>query len=345
MNLLDTYTVTYTCPSNIALIKYWGKFATQFPQNPSISMTLSECLTETTVHFTRDESMSQRVELLFEGRENVKFQDKLSKFLVEQESLFPWLKSYALRIESHNTFPHSAGIASSASSMGALSMCLNDFDSKLNDKETLDSSLCSSVARLGSGSASRSVFGNYAIWGKCFVEKSSNEHAIEYNDFSKEFSTLRDAVLIVNEGEKAVSSRQGHALMDNHPFKEVRYKNAHHNLELLLKAMSSGDTKSFVRIVESEALELHGLMMNSNPSFILMKPNTLSIIEEIRNFRVESGVDICFTLDAGPNVHLLYFEKDSDVVKAFIRETLLPLTHEATVIYDQIGSGPKKILC
>ncbi len=345
MKLLDSYSVTYTCPSNIALIKYWGKFATQFPCNPSLSMTLDKCHTKTTVHFTKVDSPSCDVELLFEGRKNPKFEVKLSKFLDEQSHIFPWLKHYALKIESHNTFPHSAGIASSASSMGALSMCLNDFDSALKAQEGIDVNQCSSVARLGSGSASRSIFKNYSIWGECFVKDSSNEYAIEFSGFSKEFLTLRDAVLIVNDGEKAVSSRQGHALMNEHPFKNVRYENAHKNLEMLIKAMKSGDTKSFVRIVESEALELHGLMMNSNPSFILMKPQTLSIIEEIRNFRTMFEVDICFTLDAGPNVHLLYFEKDKDIVKKFINETLLPLTHRETVIYDQIGLGPHKVLC
>lgn len=341
MNLPENYKVTYRCPSNIALVKYWGKFGVQYPQNPSISMTLKNCYTQTTVEFSKSfEGFS--FEFYFDGEKKNSFNDKLDKFFKKIFNEFTWLSSYKLVIHSKNTFPHSSGIASSASSMSALSMCLNDFDSHISNTH-LGPQKASHVARLGSGSASRSIFKNFAIWGECDIEGSSNEFAIEYSDFAQVFLTLKDSVLIVSDKEKSVSSTVGHSLMNNHPFKEVRYQNARDNLNRLLSAMKDSDISTFIDIVESEALELHGLMMNSNPSFILMRPNTLNIIEKIRYIRKHRNIDLFFTLDAGPNVHLMYFEKDEQEVHRLINEELLKFTVNDTVIHDEIGYGAYQV--
>jgi diphosphomevalonate decarboxylase len=102
--------------------------------------------------------------------------------------------------------------------------------------------------------------------------------------------------------------------------------------------------ETFINIIESEALQLHALMMCSNPSFILMKPNTLRIIEEVRRFRSETNIPLCFTLDAGPNVHLLYPENEAEKVEKFIKNELVTYCNQGRWIADHVGDGPKKLL-
>ena len=121
--------VGWQSPSNIALVKYWGKKGKQIPQNPSISFTLSECCSETFISFEKADRLDFR--FFFEGKENPAFGAKIEKFLLDYQAFFPFINQLSLTIESRNTFPHSSGIASSASSMSAFVMCLLDIESKL----------------------------------------------------------------------------------------------------------------------------------------------------------------------------------------------------------------------
>ena len=121
--------VGWTSPSNIALVKYWGKKGKQIPQNPSISFTLSECRSETLVTFEKADRFSFR--FFFEGQENPAFGAKIEKFLLDYQVFFPFINQLNLKVESRNTFPHSSGIASSASSMSAFVMCLMEMESLL----------------------------------------------------------------------------------------------------------------------------------------------------------------------------------------------------------------------
>jgi diphosphomevalonate decarboxylase len=150
--------------------------------------------------------------------------------------------------------------------------------------------------------------------------------------------------LIVSGETKSVSSRAGHGLMEGNPYATARYAQANENIKNLLSALKSGDLDTFINITESEALQLHALMMCSNPSFILMKPNTLRIIEEVRNFRNETHIPLCFTLDAGPNVHLLYPESEAEKVEHFIKDNLAAYCVDNKWIADRVGDGPKKLL-
>src|SRR5690606_30712639 len=120
------------------------------------------------------------------------------------------------------------------------------------------------------------------------------------------FRNYQDTILLVDKGEKQVSSTVGHDLMHGHPFAQQRFAQAHENLSAIKKALTDGDIDSFIKIVESEALTLHSMMMTSMPYFILMKPNTLEIINRIWKYRAATGITVCFTLDAGANVHVLY---------------------------------------
>ena len=334
--------VGWASPSNIALVKYWGKRGKQLPQNPSISFTLSECCTETFVEFEKADRFGFR--FFFEGKENPAFGAKIEKFLIDYQAFFPFINQLNLKVESRNTFPHSSGIASSASSMSAFVMCLLEIESQLVGKQ-LDCQKASYFSRLASGSAARSVFPKMALWGTTDCYKgSSDEFAVSLeNDIHPVFKTYHDSILIVSGETKSVSSRAGHALMEGNPYAPARYVQANENIKNLLAALKSGDLDTFINITESEALQLHALMMCSNPSFILMKPNTLRIIEEIRTFRNETQIPLCFTLDAGPNVHLLYPDGEAEKVEIFIKSELLKYCNQGRWIADHVGDGPKKM--
>ena len=337
-------TVKWQSPSNIALVKYWGKKGVQLPQNPSISFTLSNCRTETEISFDVSGRFSLR--FLFEGKENQAFAAKIEKFLLDHVADFPWLNRMSLNMESSNTFPHSSGIASSASSMSALVLCLLDIDRMLKGEAEIDLQKASCLARIASGSASRSVFPMMALWGKTdALATSSDEYAVSLeNQINPIFKTYCDSILIVSDAAKSVSSRAGHSLMENNPYAAARYAQANRNIENLLAALRDGDLETFIEITESEAMQLHALMMCSTPSFILMKPNTLNIISEIRRFRETTQIPLCFTLDAGPNVHLLYPKQYADAAKTFINENLVRYCTDSKWIKDYVGNGPKKII-
>ena len=334
--------VGWQSPSNIALVKYWGKRGKQLPQNPSISFTLSECRSETFVTFEKADRFGFR--FFFEGKENPAFGAKIEKFLLENQAFFPFINQLHLKVESCNTFPHSSGIASSASSMSAFVMCLLDIENQIVSQQ-FDFQKASYFSRLASGSAARSVYPKMALWGAtpCF-EGSSDEYAVPLeNDIHPVFKTYRDSILIVSGETKSVSSRAGHGLMEGNPYALARYARANENIKNLLVALKSGDLDTFINITESEALQLHALMMCSNPSFILMKPNTLCIIEAVRNFRNETQIPLCFTLDAGPNVHLLYPESEAEKVENFIKSELITYCNQGRWIADHVGDGPKKL--
>lgn len=340
--------VGWASPSNIALVKYWGKRGKQLPQNPSISFTLSECRSETFVTYEKADHFEFR--FFFDGKENPDFGAKIKKFLLDNQEFFPFINQLHLKVESRNSFPHSSGIASSASSMSAFVMCLLELERSLSLSKgrpiDIDLQKASYFSRLASGSAARSVFPKMALWGKTEAyEGSSDEYAVSLaNDIHPVFKTYRDSILIVSGETKSVSSRAGHALMEGNPYAPARYAQANENIKNLLSALKSGELDTFIHITESEALQLHALMMCSNPSYILMKPNTLRIIEEVRNFRNETHIPLCFTLDAGPNVHLLYPESEAEKVEHFIKDHLATYCVENKWIADHVGDGPKKLL-
>jgi len=340
--------VAWQSPSNIALVKYWGKFAVQLPKNPSLSFGLSEAYSQTRIKFSSKSEEKAKHRFFFEGKESPAFGNKVFRFLDDLDPVFPFLKQLDLEIESENSFPHSAGIASSASSMSALALCLCSIEQEvigtLKDENDFYTK-ASYVARLGSGSASRSVYGGFSVWGEFFdIMESSNEYAVPFTyEVHPLFMQLRDSILIVSDSEKAVSSRAGHALMNGHPYADARIAQSKQNMTWLLAALQQGDTDRFIEVVENEAMSLHALMMSSKPWYSLLHPNTLNILDKIRAFREQNGVFICFTLDAGPNVHLLYTQEEEDQVMDFIENDLLNFCVERKVIHDKIGYGPKRI--
>jgi diphosphomevalonate decarboxylase len=347
---LEPLEIVWRSPSNIALVKYWGKYGQQLPRNPSVSFTLSAAFTEMQLIATTKEVQEPGISLdfKFHGEEKPAFAQKIETFLASLASVFPFLHQVHLQINTGNSFPHSAGIASSASAMSALALCLCSLEHKLfgtlSDQNAFDQK-SSYLARLGSGSACRSIYGHAAVWGETsIIPGASNEWAMPYGDQLHEvFKTMHDDILIVSKDEKSVSSRAGHALMEQNAFAEPRYAQARAHMIRLDEALRTGDLPTFGTITEQEALTLHALMMSSTPSYVLMRPNSLAMIEKIRAYRADTGHQVYFTLDAGPNVHLLYPTEIITDVRAFILSDLLPLCEDGKMIQDWVGEGPEEL--
>ncbi|MBS1535923.1 MAG: diphosphomevalonate decarboxylase [Bacteroidetes bacterium] len=355
---VDSAAFCWSAPSNIALVKYWGKlenhtdaeglFMSQIPANPSLSFTLSNCKTTTSVVFERknpDENFS--FDLLFEGQPKEEFKPKIQKFFERVEIYCPYLKDFHLSIDTQNTFPHSSGIASSASGMAALAMNIMSLERALHPEMSLEyfEQKASFLARLGSGSACRSIRGNAVVWGQHNeIKNSSDLFGVAFSEtIHPNFKNYQDTILLVDRGEKKVSSTAGHDLMHQHPFAHERFAQAHRNLSQLKSVLQNGDLDTFITLMENEALTLHAMMMTSVPYFILMHPNTLEVINHIWNFRNQTKIPVGFTLDAGANVHILYPENVREEVLQFIQNELVGYCQNGQYICDVVGDGSQQI--
>ena len=342
--------IIWRSPSNLAIVKYWGKHGKQLPRNPSLSLTLTASCTDTALEYEFKEAPNNQIDLdfAFHGEEHPAFQQKVQAFLESLVPQFPFLHQLKLSIRTGNSFPHSAGIASSASSMSALALCLCSLEdalfATLQDEDEFDRKT-SYIARLGSGSACRSIYPYAALWGaSSAVPGSSEEYATPMEEFlHPTFKDIHDDILIVSTAEKSVSSRAGHALMEGNPYADARYAQAKSRLSSLLEALKIGDLEQFGKIAEDEALTLHALMMSSNPSYMLLHPNTVALIEKIRAYRAETKHPVYFSLDAGPNIHLLYPGSIITDIRGWIEEDLKQHCVEDWFIQDWVGEGPEEI--
>jgi diphosphomevalonate decarboxylase len=345
-SLVQMGSIHVSAPSNIALVKYWGKKLDQRPCNPSLSMTLEKSRTYLSLEFTgrsylKDELI--QIDYFFEGERNDSFSQKIHKYLsILAPSECPYLPYFDLKISSYNTFPHSAGIASSASSMAAIAYALVLLEQQvfsLSDSQENQFKRISHLARLGSGSASRSIEGPYCQWGLDSQGFGNDDYAVGVTQIHSLFNQMNDSILIIDDQVKAVSSTQGHQLMENHPYREARFARAESRVRVLKTILEQGDWKQFCELVEGDALELHGLMMSSTPAYILMRPKTLEAIEKIQWFQKKTSPMLTFTLDAGANLHVLYPQSVTQLVKDFLESELSPLCVEGRMIHDSAGLG------
>ena len=347
--VLEPGSFSWKAPSNIALVKYWGKSEGQIPKNTSISFTLDACATHTKLSFSPDKEKEHiAIQVLYEGKVKEDFKPKIRQFFERITPYVPFVKDYAFVIDTRNTFPHSSGIASSASGMAALALCVMSMEKALYPDMTSGYfyKKASFLARLGSGSASRSLQGPVVLWGKhsSFPESSDLYGVVYSGAIHRVFEKFHDTILLVDKGQKTVSSSAGHALMKGHPFANQRFKQARENVQILAKALREGDMERFIRVVESEALTLHAMMLTGIPNYILMQPETLAIIQSIRKYRTKTGIPVLFTLDAGANVHLLYPENVKLEVNRFISEDLQKYCENGQYIHDRTGKGAVQLL-
>jgi diphosphomevalonate decarboxylase len=341
--------VSWQSPSNIALVKYWGKYGRQLPRNPSISMTLKHCYTETTLEYRYGAIKNGPIlDFWFKGSRDETFSTRILHFLDTIVGEKPFLAQLELKVNSYNSFPHSAGVASSASSMSALVLCLLSAEAEIFGLQKSREELlrqASNFSRLASGSAARSLYGGFVIWGESFsVPGSSLNYAMQVPGVSPVFRKYRDAVLIISSRKKTMASTMGHKLMEDHPFAQERYGQARVNIASMVDILQDGNQMAFAELLEHEALTLHSLMMSSIPGYLEIKANTIHAIDKIRNFRRESGIPLAFTLDAGPNVHILYSAEDRDEVMDFVKRDLQPLCEDENWIDDEMGDGPQQLI-
>lgn len=335
--------VAWQCPSNLALVKYWGKHGNQLPSNPSLSFTLNTSHTRTSIRW--EEAPAFGFTFALDGQPKPEFHDKLEQFFRKIADRLPWLSGLRLHIDSSNSFPHSSGIASSASAFGALGLCLAEMNALLAGFAADEDSLlreAAILARLGSGSATRSLYGGYVAWGQHpdFPEMSDLYGTPWAGSIHPDLMTLQDTILLVDPGQKSVSSTAGHALMVNHPFAQQRFEVARKNINVLSGILKSGAWMDLILLAEAEALMLHGLMMSSNPGYLLVRPDTVAILEKVRKFRQETGLAVGFSLDAGANVHLLYPGSVNTTVLAFVEAELKGHCRNGAYLCDTLGLGP-----
>ncbi len=235
-------------------------------------------------------------------------------------------------LKTNNTFPHSSGIASSASSMACIAKMLSEIY-QLKDRNVI-----SSFARELSGSACRSVSSGWNLWGQTdLIPGSSQEHSVVINErIHPGHHTLQNWIFVCSQKVKSLSSSEGHKLMENHIFLPSRIESTHSRLKLMLNLLEIAPSREFFEIVEKEALELHALMMTSHSPFILLEPESLSLMSKITNLR-KQGINCGYTLDAGSSVHLLFPKDQLELMKRNYQEHYFGQkgTHFVDILWDE----------
>jgi diphosphomevalonate decarboxylase len=287
---------------NIAFIKYWGNRDEQLriPANGSISMNLAGLETRTTVSFS-PEIKEDRLSLNGEQASGAALA-RASQFL-ERVREMAGVNQYA-EIESANNFPTGAGIASSASAYAALAVAASTAAGlELGEKEL------SQLARTGSGSACRSIPEGFVEW----VPGKDDESSFASSIAGREHWSLVDCICILSAEHKPVGSTQGHALAASSPLQAARVADAPRRLDVCRKALLDRDFEAFAEIVESDCNLMHAVMMTSSPMLIYWQPATLAVMRAVQEWRAE-GLSVCYTIDAGPNVHVLCLTNDEEEV-------------------------------
>lgn len=325
--------VSVSSPSNIALIKYWGMSDTQqtLPNNISLSMTLSRCVSHCTLATLARGSCD---EILWKTAGNVLIPAEAPMRLGIERHLRLLRQHFGdwapLRIATTNRFPTGAGIASSASGFSALALAFAVYRG-----HALDDPALSHLARLsGSGSAVRSLIGGFVQWpGDAGAPASSAQQLAPARHWP-----LLDLIGVVDARPKLVSSRQGHQLAASSPFYSTRLNLLHERLGTVRQAILDRDFQTLADAVEREAVELHMIAMTSQPPIFYWQPATLRVLDRVRQLRRE-GLQVCATVDAGPNVHVLCTPHDGPAAFAALR--MLPGVEQW--ICDQVGEGPRRL--
>ena len=322
-----TRTAAAEAKPNIALIKYWGNRdeALRLPSTGSISMNLGGLFTRTTVTF----SASFRADSLRIGSRSVTGPglERVSAFL----DLVRGMAGMDLRAEvaSENNFPAGTGIASSASAFAALALAA----SKAVGLD-LDEARLSRLARRGSGSACRSIPGGFVEWYMGNDDSDSYAESIA----PPEHWDLVDCVAIVSTEHKQTGSAAGHPLALTSPLQEARVSDAPRRLDLCRRAILERDFESLAAIVELDSDMMHAVMMTSKPALFYWQPASVAIMEAVREWR-KSGMPVCYTVDAGPNVHVICPREQAGGVERSVRA--LPGVQD--VLVAGVG-GPARIV-
>ena len=318
--------------SNIAFIKYWGvaDATINLPLNSSISMTLADAHTTTTLEWDRAGTLAADQITLDGTRLDERAATRLVRHLDRIRGLagIEW----RARVESMNNFPMASGIASSASGFSALTVAAC---TALGPEMgiSLNPTRLSAISRLGSGSASRSHFGGFVEW----QQGTNDGDSVAVPLFPVDHWNLYDIVVVVSSAEKKVSSENGHTIALTSPLLDGRVRGLPVALETVQQAIADRNLDALGPVIEQDALAMHAVMMTSTPSLLYWQPGTLELLHAVRRWREEDGIPVYFTIDAGPNVHLMCEAKDV----AAIETRLATLSSVQRVIVSRPGPGPQ----
>ncbi|MHC9536821.1 diphosphomevalonate decarboxylase [Dellaglioa sp. BT-FLS60] len=307
--------------TNIALIKYWGKENQDLiiPYNSSLSLTLDHFYTDTTVTF--DDTLSEDHFYLNNQQKSDK---KVSAFLdiVRQKAK----KNMFAKVESINHVPTSAGLASSASAYAALATAASAAIGLDLTKREL-----SRLARRGSGSASRSIFGGLVEWKKGHNDEDSFAVPIEETiDWD-----IQMIAIMINSHEKEIGSRSGmqHSV-DTSPFYHEWVKSSERDLIAMKQAISEKNLDQVGQIAENNAMKMHATTLSANPSFTYFNPDSIRAMDAVRELR-QAGITCYFTMDAGPNVKIICSKAETP----YILNKLSPLFGSDKLLVAKPGPG------
>ena len=309
--------------SNIAFVKYWGNrdAAIRLPANSSLSMNLAALHTTTRVKWS--ESLeADHLTINDKPTTPAAFQRVCAHLDMLRQKLGSTL--YA-EVSSNNNFPMGAGIASSASAFAALTLAATAaLGKQLSEREL------SAMARRGSGSASRSVPAGFVEW---YAGRTDHDSYAE-SFASPEYWNIEDVIAVISRDHKRVDSTTGHATADTSILQTVRVETAHDRLAGAKRAILARDFEQLASVVEEDSNLMHAVMMTSKPSLFYWMPTSLRIMLAVKEWR-RDGLQVCYTLDAGPNVHCICAKDDASTVA--IR--LQALEPGIDVIRSSVGKG------
>lgn len=304
--------------SNIALIKYWGNWnkvspELNIPLNDSVSMTkygFSENIhlqTHTTIEFSKDfkENMAILNDNILIGRD----MERILKIINPLKKLKKI--DYNFKMMSFNDFPTQAGLASSAAGFAALTIATAR---ALN--LDLSQEVLSTFARLGSGSATRSIHGGFVYWHRGISHETSYaEQICSPNDFD-----MNAIIALIDEGRKDITSDLGHELANTSIFNPIRVKKSQEQAEEIKFAILDDDFNKVGTIAEKNCMFMHSVMMTSEPALLYWNPLTLRVIKKVLYIRKSENLDCYFTIDAGPNVHCLCRPENTEYIQKMLEK-------------------------
>ncbi|WP_124071161.1 diphosphomevalonate decarboxylase [Filibacter tadaridae] len=297
--------------TNIALIKYWGKRDEQLflPMNSSLSITLDQFYTTTSVQFCT--CLSADIFILNGQLASEQETVKISRFMSLLRDL-SGKKLYAV-IDSTNKVPTAAGFASSASGYAALAAAGTKALGMDSDDQTL-----SKIARQGSGSACRSIYGGYVEWQKGDKEDGTDSYAhqiLEAQDWN--LSIL--SVLLVPEPKEVLSREGMKRTVETSPFYAGWLDTVEVDLNTAKSALQQRDFEMLGNVLEGNALKMHATTLGANPPFMYWTSATLDVMQQVKELRA-TGIQAYFTIDAGPNVKVLCQPKDEQIVQEKLKD-------------------------
>lgn len=322
---------TAIAPTNIAFTKYWDKKNEdlRLPENGSISMTLSDLLTTTTVEFSPEYKKDQVIingggVEAGEAERVIKHLDRIRK--MAGINLKAGRRMHA-KMVSKNNFPTGTGLSSSASGFAALSLAASKASGlNLSEKEL------SILARQGSGSACRSIPSGFVEW----LDGNASDTSYATQIFTPDWWAIADVVAVVSVGKKEVSTSIGQQTAKSSPFMAVRKSHMKEKNELCKKLIQEKSFKEFGELIEAESLELHSIMLTQRPALIYWTPGTLKIMKLTSHWRAE-GIPVYFTINTGQDIHLICEQKDVEKVK----DKLKDIEEVKDIIVNTPGEGTR----